>query len=215
MRGSEAFTCGSTTLNLLLFAKGTLLRYSATEQQTQRQTDRERRTERRRKHYWCQKQLPDIFLGLQVKKSHHCSSWMSLWGCYFIVRWRRNLKKLKQNTESAASSSSNQSSVMGNAGLSVCARLKKCPSSKLPLMETFWFGGFYFVFQWHLRGCVWFLKRSKDVSSQERVMKRGICCTKSSFCFYVSSQMTVVLVDTSLLLLLLTLLFFLPPLKKT
>lgn len=40
---------------------------------------------------------------------------------------------LKTNTGSAASSSSNQSSVTGNAGLGVCAWLKNCPSFKLSL----------------------------------------------------------------------------------
>lgn len=41
---------------------------------------------------------------------------------------RERKKKDKTNTESAAFSSSNQSSVMGNAGLGVCARLQNCPA---------------------------------------------------------------------------------------
>lgn len=54
---------------------------------------------------------------------------------------------LKTNTGSAASSSSNQSSVTGNAGLGVCARLKTCPSFKwsLPLGSLLNLGGFFFL----------------------------------------------------------------------
>lgn len=69
----------------------------------------------------------------------------------------------KTNTESAASSSSNQSSVMGNAGLGVCARLKNCPSFSTHCLvwKRFDLGGFWFSLFSDTREvqCVWFHTR--------------------------------------------------------
>lgn len=103
------------------FAKGTLLRYSATEWQAHTPGD-----------VFDDVTSSWIWRSFLVKRSHYCSRWMSLWACYYMV-WEeeileREKKKDKTNTESAAFSSSNQSSVMGNAGLGVCARLQNCPA---------------------------------------------------------------------------------------
>lgn len=94
------------------FAKGTLLRYSATEWQMHRQTE----------GGWRRWEVTTVAAECHFERVDLRCVWEG-WGGGI----------LKTNTGSAASSSSNQSSVTGNAGLGVCAWLKNCPSFKLSL----------------------------------------------------------------------------------
>lgn len=186
--GREASPCSSNESESAL-AKGTLLRYSATEQQA-----------RARAHtagtlllllmmmvmmMSQAAEFGEAFCFVLVKTVVSSSRWMSLW---VITRCEgggifKKKKKDETNTESAASSSSNQSSVMGNAGLGVCAQNV---SHLLPLVETLAIYGAFLLFlfgvffgcccftQWHLRATVFRIEVNKgDVSLQRSVVKRG------------------------------------------
>lgn len=109
----------------------------------------------------------------------------------------RNLRKKnkdKTNTESAASSSSNHSSVMGNAGLGVCARLEKCPT--FASWKCWHLGGFYCFIQRYLRGAVFRIPYLVSEVNRQCVMKRGDLL-RSHLCFVslCHLKMAVVLVD--------------------
>lgn len=145
----EASPCSSNKSESAL-AKGTLLRYSATERQARAHTPGTLLM------MMMMSQAAGFgeafcFCFVLVKTVVSSSRWMSLWvttrreggGIFKKDFKKKKEKKDETNTESAASSPSNQSSVMGNAGLGVCAQNV---SHLLPLVETLAIYGAFLLF---------------------------------------------------------------------